>query len=244
MTPAELKAYIATQLTAPVNEVSKLIDSLNAMVDFITSEVAEIIPDWNAALTFQSDGSDDGSYCLYADTNGKLRIWETKVDDNINNLPPSAPGTVENAYWIEVSSSASAAIPEWAPGLFGPGLIIVYHNHSTDGRGLYVLLEPVRPFASADIEAEITAGDWEQISGGSSGSAPAGTVVLCGNYDASTNTFPTSGGTGTAGAIKKGNEFDISVAGTLGGEAVPIGATIRAKIDTPGNTLANWRIFY
>lgn len=188
MTPVELKAYIATQLTAPVNEVAKLIDSLNAMVDFITSEVAEIIPDWSAGLTFQTDGSDDGSYCIYADTNGKLRIWETKVDNNTNNLPPSAPGTTENTYWLEVSSSASAAIPEWAPGLFGPGLIIVFHNHSTDGRGLYVLLEPVRPFNSVNIETEIAAGDWELISGGTSGGpTPNLSDVLTEGNDAGSN---------------------------------------------------------
>lgn len=73
---------------------------------------------------------------------------------------------------------------------------------------------------------------------------PANMVIDCGNHDASTNLFPTTGGTGTAGAIKRGNQFDITVAGTLGGVDVEPGATVRAKVDTPGQTLGNWVINY
>lgn len=61
-----------------------------------------------------------------------------------------------------------------------------------------------------------------------------------GNYDASTNVFPSTGGSGTAGAIKKGDLWYISVAGTLGGVAVNVGDTIRALTDAPGQTAANW----
>lgn len=61
-----------------------------------------------------------------------------------------------------------------------------------------------------------------------------------GNYDASSNLYPSSGGSGTAGAILKGNIWTISVAGTLGGKAVAPGDTVRALVDTPGQTSANW----
>lgn len=63
-----------------------------------------------------------------------------------------------------------------------------------------------------------------------------------GNYDASGNTYPTSGGSGGGGAILKGDIWTISVAGTLGGNAVTAGDTVRALIDTPGQTAANWAI--
>ena len=63
-----------------------------------------------------------------------------------------------------------------------------------------------------------------------------------GNYDASGNTYPTTGGSGTAGAIKAGNLWIISVAGTLGGVAVGIGDTLRAITDAPGQTAANWAV--
>ena len=54
-----------------------------------------------------------------------------------------------------------------------------------------------------------------------------------GNYNASVNTFPASGGSGTAGAILKGDLWTVSVAGTLGGVAVTPGDLVRAMVDTP-----------
>lgn len=64
-----------------------------------------------------------------------------------------------------------------------------------------------------------------------------------GNYDASTNLYPATGGSGTAGAVLKGDVWRISVAGTLGGEAIDVGDTIRALVDTPGQTAGNWAKF-
>lgn len=64
-----------------------------------------------------------------------------------------------------------------------------------------------------------------------------------GTFDASGGAYPNSGGSGTAGAILKGDIWTISVAGTLPtGQVVEIGDTVRALIDTPGNTQANWAI--
>lgn len=64
-----------------------------------------------------------------------------------------------------------------------------------------------------------------------------------GNFDASVNAYPSSGGSGTAGAILKGDIWTVSVAGTLPtAQAVNVGDTVRALIDTPGNTQANWAI--
>jgi len=72
------------------------------------------------------------------------------------------------------------------------------------------------------------------------GLAISGVVKDRGNYNASGNTYPTSGGSGAAGAIMKGDLWYISVAGTLGGVAVNVGDTIRALTDAPGQTAANW----
>jgi hypothetical protein len=63
-----------------------------------------------------------------------------------------------------------------------------------------------------------------------------------GNYNASGNVFPSSGGSGTAGAILKGDLWYISVAGTLGGTSVVVGSSVRALVDTPNQTSANWSI--
>jgi hypothetical protein len=70
----------------------------------------------------------------------------------------------------------------------------------------------------------------------------AGVLRDRGNYDASGNTFPASGGSGAAGAIKKGDLWYISVAGTLGSVAVNVGDTVRALADTPGQTAGNWAV--
>lgn len=163
MTPEELKAEIATDLTPPVNTVAPIVNAFNKVIDFVSTEVASSMPLWEAGLTFQTDGTDDGQYCKHPDSGGNLRLFETKTDDNTGNAPPTDPLIIENTHWKEVSPSASAPIPEHAPGVFGPGLVIVFHNHSVDGRGLYVLLEPVRPFTSTNIETEIIAGKWECI---------------------------------------------------------------------------------
>lgn len=61
-----------------------------------------------------------------------------------------------------------------------------------------------------------------------------------GNYDASSNTYPVAGGSGTAGAVLKGDVWQISVAGTLGGKVVSVGDSVRALIDSPAQVAANW----
>lgn len=63
-----------------------------------------------------------------------------------------------------------------------------------------------------------------------------------GSYDASTNLYPSTGGSGTAGAILKGNLWSVSVAGTLGGVVVGVGDWIRALVDSPGQASSNWGV--
>lgn len=63
-----------------------------------------------------------------------------------------------------------------------------------------------------------------------------------GSYNASTNLFPTTGGSGTSGAILKGDIWFVSVAGTLGGKAVSVGDSFRALVNTPGQTSGNWSL--
>jgi hypothetical protein len=63
-----------------------------------------------------------------------------------------------------------------------------------------------------------------------------------GNYDASSNLFPSTGGSGTGGAVKAGDLWYISVAGTLGGTSVLVGYSVRALVDSPAQTPTNWSI--
>lgn len=63
-----------------------------------------------------------------------------------------------------------------------------------------------------------------------------------GSYNASSNVYPSAGGSGAAGVIKKGDLWYISVAGTLGGVPVSVGSSVRALTDSPGQTSTNWDI--
>lgn len=54
--------------------------------------------------------------------------------------------------------------------------------------------------------------------------------------------WPTTGGSGTAGAIMKGDIWFCSASGFMGTTAVVAGASFRALVDTPGQTAANWNV--
>lgn len=54
--------------------------------------------------------------------------------------------------------------------------------------------------------------------------------------------WPTTGGSGTAGAIMKGDIWFCDASGFMGTTAVVAGASFRAVVDTPGQTNANWNV--
>lgn len=70
--------------------------------------------------------------------------------------------------------------------------------------------------------------------------AVTGLLDYRGTFDASSNLFPATGGSGLLGAVLKGDFWICSVAGTLGGTAVAAGDLIIALVDTPGQTAGNW----
>lgn len=164
MTKQEVLDQISANLQVPVTDIQKVIDSFGVTLDFITeSDISDIIPDWAAGLTFNTDGSGAGKYCKHPDTNGKKRVFETLTDANIGNEPPTDPNIASNANWSEISQAGGSGIKEWAAGIYGNGLIIVYHNHSEYGPGLAKLTVATRPFNSTNIEYEIGIGQWEWI---------------------------------------------------------------------------------
>jgi len=64
-----------------------------------------------------------------------------------------------------------------------------------------------------------------------------------GFYDASGNTYPATGGSGGGGAILAGDQFRLSVGGTLNGVTWVENTMLLANIDAPGQVDANWRIY-
>lgn len=84
-----------------------------------------------------------------------------------------------------------------------------------------------------------------KIIGADSDKVQAGTVVIASNFDLSGGAIPTIGGTGSGGAILKGNLFHVTTGGSITGWSpdtafVPAGAIMIAKVDSPGQTESNW----
>lgn len=70
----------------------------------------------------------------------------------------------------------------------------------------------------------------------------ANLLDLRGIYDASSDAYPSDGGSGVGGTIMKGDFWYISVAGELGGVPVQVGDSVMALVDEPEQTPANWNI--
>lgn len=68
-------------------------------------------------------------------------------------------------------------------------------------------------------------------------------VVRCGDYNATTVQFPSSGGTGIAGAVELGNKWRI-VTGSVDVGNYPLFCDVEALVDAPGQTPSNWRVYY
>ena len=141
------------------------------------------------------------------------RIYATGSDTNISiNLVPKGSGKIFNNA-VEIPTISSSN---------------TISNKALDNTNTYTILTPVNPSDPTNKS---------YVDG-----LVVGVINDRGNFDASSNVFPSSGGSGTAGAILKGNLWYISVAGTLGGVSVVIGDSVRALVDTPAQTSTNWDI--
>jgi protease-4 len=66
-------------------------------------------PQWTEEAVYNTDGSGDGAVCTHADTDGNMREFETKVDNNQGNEPPTDPAVTEDDNWSLVQQSSSDA---------------------------------------------------------------------------------------------------------------------------------------
>lgn len=68
-------------------------------------------PMWTADMTFNTDGSADGAFCLHPDSSGNDRKFETKIDNNTGNEPPVDDAVTEDDNWSLVVEAAAAPAP-------------------------------------------------------------------------------------------------------------------------------------
>jgi protease-4 len=55
---------------------------------------------WSEELVFNTDGSGDGASCNHPDSEGNIRNFDTKTDNNEGNEPPTDPAITENDNWV------------------------------------------------------------------------------------------------------------------------------------------------
>lgn len=187
--------------------------------------------EWAADTTYSAD-----DLVTYLD-----RIWKSKQDNNTGNQPPEDPLVTSDSWWEEQSRADSSTIREWAAGVYGSGLIIVFYSDK-----LYKLNVGDRPYLSTDIVAEIAAGDWVSLSEGGSGLSIANLKITKATLDTMVDDSVLVDVLGAPGANKINRPILVLAKGASSGgydndiflrwetEAVPL-----CKLPTTNNT-NNW----
>lgn len=172
-----------------------------------------------------------------------LNILWGAIEGNINN----------QSDLISLLNEKQGASPtlSWLSGLAVPdpgNVIPVLSGATGEGSGAYMVTLDRDPDLAANSDHAIPSQDavkaYVDATKAAAESYADGLVVGLvddrGNWDASGNVFPSTGGSGPAGAILKGDLWTISVQGALGGTVVYVGSSIRALVDAPGQTAGNW----
>jgi len=104
--------------------------------------------DWTDALTFNTDGTGAGKYCMVT-AEETVRYWQTKVDDNINNEPPTDPEVTEDDNWVEVQNPgkyqtwfASTANTRLSGAIVYSTAITQAHIDISNSRRVFLQLSP------------------------------------------------------------------------------------------------------
>jgi protease-4 len=77
-----------------------------------SAEETDTTPVWTEDMIFNTDGSGDGAFCTHPDTEGNDRKFETKLDNNQGNEPPTDPAITEDDNWAVVASEEAAPAEE------------------------------------------------------------------------------------------------------------------------------------
>jgi hypothetical protein len=183
---------------------------------------------WDPETTYAED-----QVSVYED-----QIYVSLQNGNLDHLP----NEVGSLFWSLGVRGVSGLVP-WVAGIFTQTHVTVLKK--TSGRwSLYYLENATRPFNSTNFTTELDAGDWLPVRGPDA-------VINLGDYDATGDLYPDDGtavGTGVGGAIVKNNEFNVPAGGVsldrgTGVEFIPGGTTLRALVDNPGQTPANWKSY-
>lgn len=195
--------------------------------------VHKIAGDATDGLIFESEnGTNIGIFGVANTANGTWygnHNYDTATANTIASFGASktlgslATATYPDLTELSYVKGVTSAIQTQLNGKQASGSYEVTTNKATDFSTLNNTLYPTTEAVSTYVAAQVV-----------------GLLDYRGSYDASTNLFPATGGSGTAGAVLKGDFWICSVAGTLGGVAVTAGDLIIALVDTPAQTSTNW----
>lgn len=142
-------------------------------------------PMWTEEMTFNTDGSADGAFCLHADDAGTDRKFETKIDNNSGNQPPTDPAITEDDNWAQVQEATEQMPAEGAGEGEGaeplPGATIVKLNAALKKERAEVKALGAQII---QLQSEKKALEDEQAKNAKKLAAPATTVVSKGDPQA------------------------------------------------------------
>lgn len=218
----------------------------------------------DGTLTFNSDAllstqKAIKTYVDTAETATKSYSYITKTD-NTANLPNSVPLSGLSSGFLSNTTTTGVLNARTHTGTANQ--IDIANGNGVSGNPTYTLSSTMIAPGTLNVTTTFTVGSTVSVDSiSNSASASSATQLMTANatqmaiaaqisgaksfrggYDASTNLFPATGGSGIAGAIQAGDVWEITVAGTLGGTSVYIGNTILALTNVPGQTAANWAV--
>lgn len=142
----------------------------------------DAVPMWTEDLVFNTDGSGDGAFCMHADTNGVDRKFETKMDNNQGNEPPTDPTITEDDNWAQVVEEAAAEDGAEGEGGEGEGTAeastVVKMNETLKKRNAEI---KVLKAQITQLQSEKKALEDKMKANASKPAAPATTVVSKGD---------------------------------------------------------------
>lgn len=206
----------------------------------ISGLTANSIPKALTATTIgNSRITDDGTFIdIGDDPNFRIRIDEFGVTKTIKIGDVAAGSSL-----IEIDSNGSVFLGDAdVDSLAAIELDLVNHLVSISSLPARLVLDSAAQTVALTALNGATLNGSQLATRAYADSLVVGLLDDRGNYNASVNTFPASGGSGAAGAVLKGDLWTVSVAGTLGGHPVTAGDVVRALVDTPGQTDGNWAI--
>jgi hypothetical protein len=225
VTAEEIRAFIDAGLTSTTNlslstktTTSFKIESstgTDVIVPQATTKEAGLLSAFDKAKLNNLTGVNSGDQTL-----------EGLNGENVDNK--AVDFTTINDTLYPTTQAVDTYITEQVPGLvetFVDASFEKIDNKATDFTTVNDTLYPTVKAVDDHINSKLT-GLWDDRGG----------------YDASSNLFPSSGGSGGSGAILKGDIWTISVQGTLGGTLMHVGDTVRALTDAPGQTTSNWAL--